>query len=51
MNEESNILGTARERSPSAESDFQERIYEVHSGVDSVKVSNRVRKTHVTCFE
>ena len=32
-NEKSNGFGTDRERLPSAESNFEERIYEVHSGV------------------
>ena len=35
-NEESNIFGTNRERLSSAESNLEERIYEVHSGVDLV---------------
>ena len=36
----------------SAESNPKGRIYEVHSGVDSMNyVSSRIRAAHVTCIE
>ena len=51
-NEKSSIFGTAREGMSSAESNPKERIYEVHSGVDSAnKMCSRIRMAHVTCIE
>lgn len=37
MNEKSSLFGTVREKLSPAESGFQGRICEVHSGADSVK--------------
>ena len=37
MNEKSSLFGTVREKLSPAESSFQGRICEVHSGADSVK--------------
>lgn len=37
LNEESSLFGTVREKLSPAESSFQGRICEVHSGADSVK--------------
>ena len=51
MNEKSSIFRTAREGMSPAESNPEERVYEVHSGVDFVNCSSEVRITHVTCFE
>ncbi len=34
-----------------AESIFYRKIFEVHSGADPVKISNRIRIVYVTDFE
>ena len=55
MNEKSSLFGTVREKLSPAESSFERKICEVHSGVDLAKESgfssSQIRITHVTCIE